>query len=129
MDLTKLLIPKGPAKTLKERLVKTQVRGSVLQILETMPEPGPIIMPILCGSGSIAIQLSTPAWIPAFAEMTTLMYLVAGVIGRYTKVLAGIGQQIKSKVSVIHHFRWHVTLACSSDIRPGRGFVIGFYQP
>jgi uncharacterized protein (DUF1330 family) len=44
MDLTKLLIPKGPAKTFEEHLVKTQVSRSVQEVLETMPDPGPFIM-------------------------------------------------------------------------------------
>lgn len=44
MDLTKFLIPSGPAKTFEEHLTKTQVSKSVLEALETMPDPGPFIM-------------------------------------------------------------------------------------
>lgn len=43
-DLTKLLIPKGPAKTFKEHLAKTQVSDAVLKALETMPDTKPFIM-------------------------------------------------------------------------------------
>ena len=43
-DYTNLLIPKGPAKTFKQHLVKTQVSDAVLNELETMDDPGPIIL-------------------------------------------------------------------------------------
>jgi len=43
-ELTKLLIPKGPAKTFQQHLAKTQVSDAVLRKLETMPDPGPIIL-------------------------------------------------------------------------------------
>ena len=42
--LTELLIPKGPAKNFKQHLVKTQVSDAVLNTLETMLDPGPIIL-------------------------------------------------------------------------------------
>ena len=43
-DYTNLLIPKGPAKTFKQHIVKTQVSDAVLETLETMDDPGPIIL-------------------------------------------------------------------------------------
>ncbi len=43
-DRSKLLIPKGPAKTFEQHLVKTQVSKEVLEVLDTMPDPGPIIL-------------------------------------------------------------------------------------
>lgn len=43
-DITKLLVPKGPAKTFKQHLAKTQVSDAVLKTLDTMPDPGPIIL-------------------------------------------------------------------------------------
>jgi uncharacterized protein (DUF1330 family) len=43
-ELTKLLIPKGPATTFKQHLAKTQVSDAVLRKLETMRDPGPIIL-------------------------------------------------------------------------------------
>ena len=43
-DYTHLLVPKGPAKTFKQHLVKTQVSDAVLETLETMDDPGPIIL-------------------------------------------------------------------------------------
>ena len=44
MDLTRLLIPEGPAKNFEQHLVKTQVSTAVLETLDTMPDPGPIIL-------------------------------------------------------------------------------------
>ncbi len=44
IDVTKLLVPKGPAKTFQQHLAKTQVSAAVLGKLETMPDPGPIIL-------------------------------------------------------------------------------------
>ena len=41
-DLSKFLVPKGPAKTFKQHLAKTQVSDEVLEILDAMPDPGPI---------------------------------------------------------------------------------------
>jgi catechol 2,3-dioxygenase-like lactoylglutathione lyase family enzyme/uncharacterized protein (DUF1330 family) len=43
-ELTKLLIPKGPAKTFQEHLAKTQVGDAVLDVLETAPDTKPFIM-------------------------------------------------------------------------------------
>ena len=43
-DYTNLLIPKGTAKTFKQHIVKTQVSEAVLDELETMDDPGPIIL-------------------------------------------------------------------------------------
>jgi uncharacterized protein (DUF1330 family) len=44
LELTELLIPKGPAKTFQQHLAKTQVSDAVLRKLETMPDPGPVII-------------------------------------------------------------------------------------
>ncbi len=44
MNYTKLLIPKGPAKTFEQHLVMTQVSDAVLETLDSMPDPGPIIL-------------------------------------------------------------------------------------
>ena len=43
-DYTNLLIPKGPAKTFEEHLVKTQVSKAVQETLETVPDTKPFIM-------------------------------------------------------------------------------------
>ena len=43
-DYSNLLIPKGPAKTFEQHLLKTQVSDAVLEELETMDDPGPIIL-------------------------------------------------------------------------------------
>jgi len=43
-DYSKFLIPKGTAKTFSQHLVKTQVSEAVLEELETMDDPGPIIL-------------------------------------------------------------------------------------
>ena len=43
-DYTNLLIPKGKAKTFKQHIAKTQVSDAVLEELETMDDPGPIIL-------------------------------------------------------------------------------------
>ena len=43
-DYTNLLIPKGTAKTFKQHIAKTQVSEAVLEKLETMFDPGPIIL-------------------------------------------------------------------------------------
>lgn len=44
VDLTRLLIAKGPAKTFEQHLAKTQVGDSVLEVLETAPDSKPFIM-------------------------------------------------------------------------------------
>lgn len=43
-DYSFLLIPKGPAKTFKEHLVKTQVSDTVLYVLENSSDESPFIM-------------------------------------------------------------------------------------
>ena len=43
-DYSNLLIPKEPAKTFKQHLVKTQVSDAVLEELDNMDDPGPIIL-------------------------------------------------------------------------------------
>lgn len=43
-DYSKLLVPKGTAKTFKQHIAKTQVSEAVLEELETMDDPGPIIL-------------------------------------------------------------------------------------
>jgi len=43
-DYSNLLIQKGPAKTFKQHIAKTQVSDAVLEELETMDDPGPIIL-------------------------------------------------------------------------------------
>jgi len=43
-DYSYLLIPKGTAKTFKQHIAKTQVSEAVLEELETMDDPGPIIL-------------------------------------------------------------------------------------
>ena len=43
-DYSKFLIPKGTTKTFSQHLVKTRVSDAVLQELETMDDPGPIIL-------------------------------------------------------------------------------------
>ena len=40
----RFLIPKGTAKTFKQHIAKTQVSAAVLEELETMDDPGPIIL-------------------------------------------------------------------------------------
>jgi len=44
MNIESLLIPKGRAKTFEQHLAKTQVSQAVLETLDTMPDPGPIIL-------------------------------------------------------------------------------------